>query len=527
LVRLKTHPAQHIHMNTYSPDVLIIGSGAAGLRAAIEAQRLGVQTLVVSKSPAGMRTASAVTNGSFRAAVGGSSKEEHMKATLEAGKGLCDPELVKVLVEEGPSRIEELQSFGMAIQMRKGTATCGDDPQARGLGFVKPLVSYAKESGAEFLENCAISRLLVEGVRVVGAVGYAGEPVTIHAKSTILATGGCGALYSRTDAPLSLLGDGYALAYEAGATLRDMEFSQFVPVGLAEEGLPLVVIYGDLVDKGLVTNSEGEDIVKKYNITIRPLTTMARDQFSAAMMREVVEGRGVDGAVLLDATKIVKDVGLETLIPVDAQRKTLEKAGVREKPIKIAPVSHFTLGGVVFKPDCTTTLPGLFAAGEVTGGLHGANRIGGNAMTEIIVFGARAGASAAAHAKKSSKPKAPKQAEMEIEALTKSIGDETGSSPLPELKKTMWEKVGVVRSGAGLKAAINDIKGHQKAAAAMTAGDAATLRAIIEARFAAAAAQFVAESALRREESRGTHYRTDYPNQLEKYAKPFIIQKKQ
>jgi fumarate reductase (CoM/CoB) subunit A len=526
LARLKTHPVQHITMNTYNPDVLIIGSGAAGLRAAIEAQRLGATALVVSKSPAGMRTASAVTNGSFRAAVGGASKEEHLKATLEAGKGLCDPELVKVLVEEGPSRIEELQSFGMAIQMRNGMATCGDDPQARGLGFVKPLVSYAKESGAEFLENCAVSRLLVDGGRVVGAVGYADEPVAIHAKSTILATGGCGALYSRTDAPLSLLGDGYALAYEAGTTLRDMEFSQFVPVGLAEAGLPLVVIYGDLVDKGLVTNSVGEDIVKKYNITIRPLTTMARDQFSAAMMREVVEGRGVDGAVLLDATKVVKEVGLEKLIPVDAQRKTLEKAGVREKPIKIAPVSHFTMGGVVIKPDCATSLPGLFAAGEATGGLHGANRIGGNAMTEIIVFGARAGASAAAYAK-SAKPKALKQAETEIEALTKTLTGDSSTNPLPEIRKTMWEKVGIVRSGTGLKEALKDIKKYQKTAAALTAGYAATLRAIIETRFAAATAQLVAESALRREESRGTHYRTDYPNQLEKYAKPFTIQKKQ
>jgi succinate dehydrogenase/fumarate reductase flavoprotein subunit len=304
-----------------------------------------------------------------------------------------------------------------------------------------------------------------------------------------------------------------------------MEFSQFVPVGLAEEGLPLVVIYGDLVDKGLVTNSKSEDIVKKYNITIRPLTTMARDQFSAAMMREVVEGRGVDGAVLLDATKIVKEVGLETLIPVDAQRRTLEKAGVREKPIKIAPVSHFTMGGVVFKPDCTTSLAGLFAAGEVTGGLHGANRIGGNAMTEIIVFGARAGASAAAYVKKSAKPKTPKQADEEIEALTKTIGDESGTNPLSELRRMMWEKAGIVRSGASLKEAIQEINECQKTVASLTAGDPATLLAIIETRFAAATAQLVAESALRREESRGTHYRTDCPNQLEKYAKPITIQK--
>ncbi|MCX6648911.1 MAG: FAD-binding protein [Candidatus Bathyarchaeota archaeon] len=507
-------------MVTYTPDVLVVGSGAAGLRAAIEAERLGVHTLVVSKSPAGMRTASAVTNGFFKAAVGGASKEEHLKATMDSGKGLCDPALVNVLVEEGPERIAELERFGMAIQIRKGSASCGDDPQARGLGFVKPLITFAKEQGVEFLENCVVSRLLLDHDRVVGAVGYAEEPVTIYAKATVLATGGCGALYSRTDCPLSLLGDGYALAYEAGAALRDMEFTQFVPVGLAEKGHSLVVIYGDLVDKGTVLNSEGEDIVKKYNITTRPLTTMARDQFSAAMMREVTEGRGVDGAVLLDATKIVKEVGLESLIPVDAQRKALERAGVAEKPIKIAPVSHFTMGGATITPTCATTLPGLYAAGEVTGGLHGANRIGGNAMTEIIVFGARAGASAAAETKKATKHTSTKQAEAEIEAYSKTMTGESSVNPLAELRGIMWDKVGIVRSGERLQDALQSIRKHQKAAATLTAADPATLRAVIETRFAAKVAELVAASALKREESRGTHYRTDYPNQSEKYAKP-------
>jgi len=510
-------------MTTYTPDVLIIGSGAAGLRAAIEAQGLGAHTLIVSKTPTGMRTASAVTNGFFKAAVGGASKEEHLKSTMDSGKGLCDPALVNVLVEEGPERIAELERFGMTIQIRKGSASCGDDPQARGLGFVKPLIAFAKEQGAEFLENCAISRLMQDHGRVVGAMGYADEPVTIYAKATILATGGCGALYSRTDAPLSLLGDGYALAYDTGAVLRDMEFNQFVPVGLAEKGHPLVVIYGDLVDKGLVLNSRGEDIVKKYNITARPLTTMARDQFSAAMMREVIEGRGVDGVVLLDATKIVKEVGLESLIPVDAQRMALDAAGVREKPIKIAPVSHFTMGGAVINSDCATNLPGLYAAGEVTGGIHGANRIGGNAMTEIIVFGARAGANAAAEAKKTARQTAAKKAEEEIEAYNKILTGEACNSPLPELRKTMWDKVGIVRSGASLNYALTQISRYQKTAAALTAADPSALRSVIETRLAAKVAELVAESAIKRMESRGTHFRTDYPSQLEKYAKPILV----
>lgn len=512
-------------MNEYNPDVLVIGSGAAGLRAAIEAERLGAHTLVLSKAPAGMRTASAVTNGSFRAAIGGASKEEHLKATLDSGKGLCDLSLVNVLVEEGPERIAELERFGMAIQIRKGSATCGDDPQARGMGFVKPLVAYAKEHGVEFCENCAVSSLLQDHNRIVGAVGYADEPVTVYAKATILATGGCAALYQRTDAPLPLLGDGYSLAYEAGATLRDMEFSQFVPVGLAEKGLPLVVIYGDLVDKGLVLNSEGEDIVKKYEITARPLTTMARDQFSAAMMREVAEGRGVDGAVLLDATRVVKEVGLEALITVNAQRKALEDAGVKEKPIKIAPVSHFTMGGIVITPECSTSLPGLFAAGEVTGGLHGANRIGGNAMTEIIVFGARAGANAATEARMAKKPVAVKRVEAEIDSFTKTLTGEVCKNPLPDLRRTMWDKVGIVRSRASLEDALKQIRSYQKTIAKLTAVDSSTLRTTIETRMGVIAAELVTASALKRRESRGTHYRSDFPNQSEKYVQPIFVKK--
>jgi fumarate reductase (CoM/CoB) subunit A len=243
------------------------------------------------------------------------------------------------------------------------------------------------------------------------------------------------------------------------------------------------------------------------------------------MMREVTEGRGVDGAVLLDATEIVKKVGLEALIAVNAQRKALEDAGIKERPIKIAPVSHFTMGGIVITPDCTTSLPGLYAAGEVTGGIHGANRIGGNAMTEIIVFGARAGASAVAEAKKTTKPISLKQAEEEIEHYTKTLTGETCNNPLPDMRKTMWDKVGIVRSRVSLEDALNQIGMYQKTAAGLTAADTAALRTIIETRLAAKAAELTIAAALKRKESRGTHYRSDFPNQSEQYAHPIFVKK--
>ena len=508
------------HVDT---DILVLGSGGAGLRAAIEAEKQGVKVTVVSKSSAGMMSASVVTNGYFKVAVGGATKEEHYRATVDAGKGLSDPELVKVLVEEGPERVTELDRFGVTIQTLRGMASCGDDPQVRGLGFIQPMVKYLRDRGVEFVDNCIISKLLTDGDRVIGAVGFKEEPMIFSAKATVLGTGGCGAIYPRTDCPATILGDGYSLAYEAGASLRDMEFTQFVPVGLAEKAHPLVIIYGDLVDKGRILNSEGEDVVAKYRIMNRPLTTMARDQLSVAMMREILDGRGIDGAVQLDAVQVIKERGLEKLVAVDAQRKALIKAGIEEKPIKIAPVSHFTMGGVQIKPDCSTGVTGLFAAGEVTGGVHGANRIGGNAMTEIIVFGARAGASAAAYASKQGKPDLKHLFEPELREYNRIMENEPLEATLPKLKKLMWAHVGVVRNGQGLSNAIRLMNEQEASAQCSGAIKSVDVKGLIETRLAIKTARLVADSALTREESRGTHFRTDYSEQLSNWNKPIIV----
>ncbi|MBD3204995.1 FAD-binding protein [Candidatus Bathyarchaeota archaeon] len=506
-------------------DVLVIGSGGAGLRAGIAARANGSEVTIVSKSRSGLKTASIVTNGWFRVALGGLSKEEHYKATMAGGKELNDPLLVETMVKFGPERVKELEEYGVALQIHQGMVSCGENPEARGLGFIQPLVKYAKEMGIEYVENCLITSLIKIDDSIVGAVGFTDEPKVFSAKAVVLATGGCGALYPRTDCPLTLTGDGYALAYDVGAVLRDMEFIQFVPVGLAEPGQPLFAIYGELVDEGRILNNQGEDIVEKYGITERPLTTMSRDLLSRAIMLEILEGRGVDGSLLLDATGPLKEKGLENLVNNSGQRKVLEKIEALEKPFKISPVCHFTMSGVHIDKDTVTSVKGLFAAGEVTGGVHGANRIGGNAMTDIIVFGAIAGESAADYATKTARTDLSNRVSHFTDIYKKIQKDGTYNPVIDELKNLLWQKVGVIRDGDSLQTAITEINLLRDSNIKNKSENPTTLKRILESSMALQTAELVTIGAQARRESRGTHYRRDHPEQDQDWLQPIFLQR--
>ncbi len=283
-------------MEIVKTDVLIIGGGGAGMRAALAAREKGAEVLLVSKAPLGKSTCTYLSAGAFSLASMGFSEENHFKNTLQAGKGINDLELVKVLVEEAAERVRELERFGLKGNWRKGRFNCLGKAPSWGAPLTEALANAARDRGVAEKPWVVIFDLLKDGEKVAGALGYEfrkGVPIAFLARSTVLANGGGGALYPRNDNPVRTTGDGYALAFEAGCRLRDMEFVQFLPIGLAEEGSPAFLIAPSLADAGKVVNSSGEDVLQKYQIVDRPVAVRCRDTFSQAIIKEEERGEKV------------------------------------------------------------------------------------------------------------------------------------------------------------------------------------------------------------------------------------------
>jgi succinate dehydrogenase/fumarate reductase flavoprotein subunit len=510
-------------------DVLILGSGGAGLRAAIEANARGLTTVVASKAPAGMNNCTVMSLGGFRAAMEGMTPEEHMRDTIEVGKGLNDIRLVEVFTREGAERILELRNFGVEVNVHITGASVGSIPNLMGLGITKPMVEYAQSKGTQFIDNVAVTKLLKKRDRVVGAVGYDvkhEEPITFTSRTIILATGGAGAIYKRTDCPVRATGDGYSLGLHAGARLRDMEFVQFFPLALAEPGQPPYLLGGPITEEGRIINSLGEDIPQKYSLKARPLVLKSRDLLSRALMTEITQGGGVDGAVLIDAREVFRKRTIKQLVNSGTQRILVEKLRASEKPFKVSPVSHFCMGGLVIDEHCYTGVPGLYAAGEVVGGIHGANRHGGNSLTEIIVFGKRAGASAAVQAKKLKKEKITDLAKPEIDRYESMMEREHRYDPhnlIDRLKEDMWAKAGIIRDSASLSEAFETVFDLRHLAERVSAKDGRDMLVALETQMALESAEMIIRAAMERKESRGAHYRTDYPNEDPKWLKSIYI----
>jgi succinate dehydrogenase/fumarate reductase flavoprotein subunit len=516
-------------------DVLVLGSGGAGLRAAIEAEANNLSVVVVSKAPIGMNNATVVSAGGFRAAIEGLTPQDLFKDTIEVGKGINDTRLVEVFAKESGDRVLELKHFGVDMRIHQGGISVGDIPGLRGLALTKPLVNYARSHGIRFSENVIITKLLIDESIISGAIGYDAQndqPIIFSAKAVVLATGGAGALYKRTDCPLRTTGDGYSLAYKAGAKLQDMEFVQFHPFGLAEQNAPPYLVRGPIREKGHIINSLGEDIPKKHKITARPLGTKSRDLLSRAMMIEILEGKGIDGAVFLDATELFKRAGLqdeEEWFSTTHYIFFRDKLKAAERPLRIAPICHFCMGGVSIDEYCNTGVPGLYAAGEVVGGIHGANRHGGNALTDIIVFGARAGAAAAEYAKKRNKVLLPNEIETTERERYVTLREREASKKgnpreiMTRLRETMWLKVGILRDELKLQSALSDITNLKKAVPRLYATSGRMMIEALEVLMALEVAEMICRAALKRTESRGAHYRTDYPMMDNLWMKKIII----
>jgi succinate dehydrogenase/fumarate reductase flavoprotein subunit len=504
-------PLEHVDC-----DVLVIGSGAAGLRAAIAAKNQNCDVAVISKGSPGKGTCTILSGGVFAGTPPGEPIETHLNQTLKAGRGINQVELVETLVEEGPLRLRELLNWGLKGRFHRGNLISEGRPFIWGEEIINCLAQRARRMGVRFLDGLVVADL--KRLPEISAVSaYRMETnrwLAISAKAVVLATGGAAGLYYRHDNPKRMLGDGYGLALAAGAVLQDMEFVQFYPIGLAEPGFPSFLIPPMLADCGRLTNDDNQDIHAKYNITERPAGIKARDRLAQALYTEIYRQ---DNRVWLDLREVSESQWNAEPFSASTRHVLGERYGAKHRPVRVAPLAHHVMGGVCIDAQGATSVAGLFAAGEVTGGLHGANRRGGNALTETVVFGARAGQAAgqwANHAPAGGIGVWPE--ELPEPAISLSANDAIPATTrlLAGLRKTLWDDGGVLRNRQGLTRAAAVVAAIKTEAAALPiTDDPRQLQRILELRFAARTAELILQAALRREESRGAHFREDYPTQ--------------
>ena len=517
-------------MKTRETDVLIIGSGAAGLRAAIEARRQKVDTLLVSKAKIGWNNCTAYGGGGFSAPLGGMSPEQYFDLIVTAGKKICDENLVETLVNEAARRLIELQKFGVKLTVYHGGCKTSGPTVMGGLGLTQPLATYAEKIGVRMLENFLIFSILT-GETVEGAIGVHirnGEGELLKAKAIILATGGGGEIFKRNDNPVRTTGDGYALAYNIGIPLIDMEFVQCHPIGFAEKGYPnyMFPVSHNVLELGVLQNIDGEDIMKKYELDPKLIYYTARDAWTNSIAREIHEGRGEGDTVLLNLRNIpqkqrTKLITNGTLLAVlQPLTRRVKSFPFEVKPLHVSPVVHSFMGGIQINEKCETLLPGFYAVGEVTGGIHGANRVGGAAFTNCIVYGRRAGYYAAKYAGGEKKPEIDlASAEQELKDINQILRHAPCQKGKPSrikhcVQSIMWRYAGIIRNKHSLDIAERELqKLEEEAIPVLYASNPYELMTAVETLNILAVGKIITRAAQTRTETRGVHYRTDHPHQ--------------
>jgi succinate dehydrogenase/fumarate reductase flavoprotein subunit len=508
-------------MEELSTDILVIGSGLAGLLSALEAGRKGLRVLLVGKFAIGMGTNTSLANGVFTAARSCFSGEAHLQATLESGRGLNQVKLVKALVEKAPDAIKGLKNYGVPV-LERDTGFTVDRPkgssQLPGVLLIKPLIERLRNSSVKLLPGLVIFDLVVEEGEVRGAFGFLkdGKPCLIQSRAVILSAGGAGAIYRRNDNQRSILGDGYALALRAGLSLFDLEFVQFSPFALGEPRLSSFLLYPPYPKGFRLLNEKGEDLLEKLDLrgdSNRAILTQW-DRLSV-----VLYDACQNGDVFFDLTQVPQ--GEWEDYPLNFLKKS--KFPFRDRPFLISPAAHFSMGGVEIDEKAATSLAGLFAAGEVVWGIHGANRLGGNALTECAVFGAIVGQSAAEYARQKERVEGPfrlfsenfiKRWDRKVRSyLRKRRG--TFNRPrdvLKELKDLAWRCAGPVREEESLKKGLDQLASIRKRIENIypaTLGDLFKRRDLEN---VALLLKALLEGSLLRTESRGTFFRKDFPD---------------
>lgn len=498
-------------------DVVVIGSGGAGLTAAIAASKAGARVALLTKTTVGLGTCTAYAGGGFTLAVGKVTPEEHANQTKEVGRQISRDDLVAVLSRDGAEALHELQTWGISIRIgdngHASVAASAPRPIMGGAGFTRELGEVAKRSGVHVVENVVVTRLVVGDGRVRGVElidWQTGLADALPAKSVIMATGGAGQIYARTDNPARITGDGYALALEAGLPLTDMEFVQFYPLGWAEPGFPQWMIGLPVIDYVRVTDESGEEFllqsIKEWGLKNgREANLFARDKSARIVGERVFSGE----KVLLHLDEVSEQEW--SAYPLKELRSFYPKGKEPRAygPIRVAPIQHYFTGGIPIDADGRTAIPGLYACGEVTGGVDGASRIGGNALTNIVTFGLRAGRSAVGEATGCTVDLQPRYSQEVLGRLQRGSAD-------PQIIRARiqdigWNDLGPVRNAASLGHALAGLEALQAELQSVRATSARERLLALELTGLWFSARAVAQAALAREESRGVHFRSDFP----------------
>ncbi len=522
-------------MAVYQHDVLVVGAGLAGMRAALEAQRNGVNVAVVSKVYP-TRSHSAAAQGGINAAFGADdSWEKHAYDTVKGSDFLGDQDAIETLCREAPDDILELDHMGVVFN-RKEDGHLAQRPfggagyprtcyvaDITGQALLHVIWEQLVKSGLTAYEEWFVTSLVVEDGRCRGVIAMelmSGQFHMIQAKAVVLATGGLGRVYQPSTNGLICTGDGMALAYRAGAALADMEFTQFHPTTLNPSGI--LITEGARGEGGYLLNSKGERFMGKYAPNRFELAS--RDVVSRAEQTEINEGRGINGCVLLDLRHLGRDLILTRLYQIYELAQDLAGANALEEPIPVRPGMHYQMGGVKIDVDGHATMPGLYAAGECACvSVHGANRLGGNSLLETIVFGRRSGRTAAQDVQKVAAQPPLSEAilrdeENRIKALLNKPDKKVQAAAIrDELGATMREKAGIYRTGEQMSQAVETVRGLKekyKSVSVHNKGNVfnTDLVSVLELRNLLDMGEAMLAGGLARKESRGSHSRLDFPD---------------
>ncbi|MFQ5854073.1 MAG: FAD-dependent oxidoreductase [Anaerolineae bacterium] len=513
-----------------STDVLVIGGGATALRAALAARERCDDVTIVSKGPIARSGNTVISGASLAAVVNGSDaeREAHVQDTLRGGQFLNDEDLVRVLVTEAGQRIQELQAWGIPFYTQDAdllrrhspghsrprnvrVRTAEHRPPLQALAITLPMRDRIEALGVRCIERTGVVDILLCDGEAIGALAIShndGQFLEIHAGATILAAGGGGSLFARTTNTSDVVGESYALALRAGATLRDMEFVQYHPLGVTHP-FKLTLLDSIFHDGAVLRNSRHERFIRRY--APETLETGTRDVVSRAIFAEVKAGRGVDGGVYLDCSRIKPDA-LATRYDDLVQAFGEHQIDLASEYVVVSPQAHFFNGGVSIDEWGWTGIPRLFAAGEAAGGVHGANRLPGNALPETLVFGARSGQAAAGIAL--TEPGLPALAARAWpERMHPPNGNVSLSSLKVILRRTMWSEGSIVRSRRSLERTKEAIAETRTGLADVALHGPRDMACYFELENMCLTAEAIAEAALIRTESRGAHFREDYPRQ--------------